>query len=178
MVYKKQQNIVPKWSGGWENPFLASLSRFQTNTSVLTPVTLPAWWVKGTGSIFLPCAAHFPLSNSWNLLAVRQLGAVALCRRQGSFCMGEIVLVRIPEKKKNPFCYWAGIWRPLTGEKQKNFHKRKNYSACSQTTWTLFLSDLTAVAGLVSKGREGVAVMQGRREETSYPVQTVNTLSL
>lgn len=64
MVYKNQQNIVPKWSGGWENPLLASLGRFQIIASVLTPVTLAAWWVKGTGGIFLPCIAHFPLSNS------------------------------------------------------------------------------------------------------------------
>lgn len=153
MVYGKQQNIVPKWCGGLENPLVASLSRSQINTSVLTPAALAAWWVKGTGGIFLPCAPHFPLSNSWNLLSVRQLGAVALCRRQGGFYMGEIVLVRPPKKKTNLLSYQAGIWRPLSGEKQKNFHKRKNYSTRSQTTWTLILSDLTAIVWVVSKGR-------------------------
>lgn len=75
----------------------------------LTPLSLHQWlqqhdeW-RGLDLIFLTCAPHFPLSNSWSLLSVRQLGAVALCRGQGGFYMGEIVLVRTP-KKKNLLCY-------------------------------------------------------------------------
>lgn len=44
-------------------------------------------------------------SDSWNILGVRHLRVMALCRRQDGFYVGEAVVVRALEKEEKLLCY-------------------------------------------------------------------------
>lgn len=129
----------------------------QIHTSALTLVPWAATSKGDWKDVFL---AHSPSTSPTSGSSVQQRpGRGGSLQKARWFLRGwDCCCEGFREGEKPPLLLSRDL-KAVVGGEAEEFHKRKNYSASSQTTLTPILSDL-AVAGLVSTGRR---VPQGSR---------------